>query len=73
MSRNWNLKFALAAVVAVPFFLFAQACGPECVDKYDCAAKAKSGEALTCNTSGKCVAGSPNVPLADAGTADAGS
>lgn len=62
-----RLKVAVLALFAVPLFL--TGCAPECVDVYDCAAKAqKAGEPFTCDN-GVCKAGSP---FPDAGSGETG-
>jgi|LakMenEpi03Aug12_release.lakeMendotaPanAssembly.Ray.scaffolds.fasta_scaffold3141697_1 hypothetical protein len=55
----------LVVVSAVPFLV---GCAPECVDLYDCAARAKADKrAYTCEAN-VCKAGSPFVEPTDAGT-----
>ncbi len=63
-----NLKTLMLGVVAsVPFAL--TGCAPECVDVYDCGAKArKDGKEYTC-VAGACVTGSP---FPDAGSGETG-
>ena len=63
-----NLKTLMLGVVAsVPFAL--TGCAPECVDVYDCGAKAKKdGKEYTC-VAGACVTGSP---FPDAGSGETG-
>jgi hypothetical protein len=56
---------AVLALIAVPFVM--GGCSPECVDLYDCAAKAKKANAdFTCEA-GVCKQGSP-FPAEDGGT-----
>lgn len=48
MSRKIGmtaLKLAFGALLASPLLLVGTACNPECVDKYDCLAKAHKGDA----------------------------
>jgi hypothetical protein len=50
---------ALVAALGVVTFLVTPACAPECVDKFDCASKARPGEVLACDN-GRCVPGKPS-------------
>jgi len=54
------LKVAAAALIAVPVFLLVPACGPECVDKYDCASKVTKDKPNWTCVDNKCVEGSPS-------------
>jgi hypothetical protein len=64
------IKIALAALFMIPLVALIPGCGPECIDKYDCASRGKAGENYTCVDS-KCVLGSP-FPLPDAGSGGGG-
>lgn len=67
MFRNLGrtaLKIAAVALLATPVLLLTPSCTAECIDKFDCIAKAKrladgGTEKLTCDQA-KCVAGDPN-------------
>jgi hypothetical protein len=58
MTHKAKLSLLAAASAVASFSLFISGCSPECVDKFDCASKAKAGEDYTC-TANKCVIGSP--------------
>lgn len=61
-----RLLAVVAAIASLPLML--TGCSPECVDLYDCAAKAKANKtAYTCET-GVCKPGTPFVEETDAGT-----
>ncbi|MFO0599024.1 MAG: hypothetical protein U0228_27190 [Myxococcaceae bacterium] len=67
MKLNRLKVVALAALMGLTAPIVFSACSPECVDLYDCAAKAKAAKTeFTCE-SGVCKAGSP-FPATDGGT-----
>ena len=66
--RNPFLKtFVLSAAMLVPSFL--SGCAPECVDVFDCAAKAKAGKKEFTCVAGAC---QPGSPFPDAGSGAVG-